>query len=137
MLWKSVICQGPPDESTDIIQFEWEFRDDIPFPVIAEGDPAPPELLDVIRCQCKAHSKKCSTEACGCHTQHLSCTTFCNCHDGEDCFTTTRDIVPATEEGPGTEDISDSLDGVPDDGLELEGGGDVADVLVSDYVDNE
>ena len=140
VLWKAANCQGPFDESTDITQFGWQFRDDIPIQVIAEGDPAPPELLDVIRCLCKAHGKKCSVEACVCHKQHLSSTTFCDCHGGEDCLNQfTTDIVQAAEEGPGTEDINDSLDDDPDDGLEqdIEDGGDVADDLVSDYLDNE
>ena len=134
-------------ESSQLPRSSWwgnryRFRDDIPIQVITEGDPAPPELLDVIRCQCKAHGKKCSAEACSCHKQHLSSTTFCDCHGGEDClneFTTTRDIVQAAEEGPGTEDINDSLDDDPDDGLEqdIEDGGNVADDIVSDYSDNE
>ena len=142
ILWKAAYCQGPPDESTDIIQLGWEFRDNIPVQVIAEGNPTPPELLDVIRFQCKARGKKCFTEANGCQKQPLSCTTFCNCYDGEDCLNpldTNRDIVPAAEEGPGTEDINNSLEDDSDDGLEqdIADGGDVAaDELVSDYLDN-
>ncbi|MCG7883058.1 MAG: hypothetical protein JAY96_15870 [Candidatus Thiodiazotropha endolucinida] len=137
MLWKAANCNGPPDESKDITQFGWEFRDEIPIPVIAEGDPAPPELLDVIRCQCKAQGKKCSTEACGCHKQHLSCTTFCNCRGSEDClnqYTTARD-VPAAEEGPATD--VDNIDDCPDDGLEedMEDQEDIADDQVPDYLD--
>ena len=31
-----------------------EIRDEISIPVIAEGDPAPPELLDVIQCRAKS-----------------------------------------------------------------------------------
>ena len=54
------------NESADITHFGWEIRDDIPIPVIAQVDPAPPELIDVIQCQCRAQGKKCSTEACGC-----------------------------------------------------------------------
>ena len=108
MLWKAANCQGPPDESTNITLYGWEVRDDIPVPVIAAGDPAPPELLDVIRCQCKAQDKKCSSEACGCHKQLLSCTTCCNCSGGEDCFnphTTSMEVVQ--EEEQETEDIND------------------------------
>ena len=96
MLWKAADCDGPTDESRDITNFEWKFGNEIPIPVIAEGDLAPPELLDVIQCQCQAQGKKCSTEARGCHKQHLSCTTFCNCHGGQDClnlFTTAREAV--------------------------------------------
>lgn len=44
MLWKAVNLPAPPDESADITHFGWEIRDDIPVPVIAQGDPAPPEL---------------------------------------------------------------------------------------------
>ena len=54
------------------------FEVGISIPVIVEGDPAQPELLDVIQCQCKAQGKKCFTEAFGYHKQHLSCTPFCN-----------------------------------------------------------
>ena len=38
----------------------------------------------MIYCKCKAVGKKCSTEACGCHREHLSCTNYCNSrgHDG-------------------------------------------------------
>ena len=107
MLWKAANCQGPPDESTNITLYGWEVRDDIPVPVIAAGDPAPPELLDVIRCQCKAQDKKCSSEACGCHKQLLSCTT-CNCSGGEDCFNPhTTSMEVAQEEEQETEDIND------------------------------
>ena len=142
MLWKAADCKGPPDESTDITKFGWVYRDGIPTPVIAEGDPAPPELLDVIRCQCKAQGKKCSTDGCGCHKHHLSCTTFCSCHGGEDClnqFTTVKDIGPAAEEDPDTEDINDTLE--DDAGDELEQDKEVEDDIAgdpgSDYLENE
>ena len=61
---------GPPNESADITHFGWEIRDNIPIPVIAQSDPAPPGMIDVIQCQCRAQDKKCSTEACACHKQH-------------------------------------------------------------------
>ena len=101
MLWKAADQQGPPDESADITHFGWEIQDGIPTPAIAQGDPAPPELIDVIQCQCRAQGKKCSTEACGCHKQHLSCTSFCNCSGGENCcnpYTTQEDAQSASEE---------------------------------------
>ena len=45
------------------------------FLVIAQCDPAPTQLTDVIRCQCKALGKSAAlTPACGCHKQHMSCT---------------------------------------------------------------
>ena len=47
MLWKAADHQGPPNESANITHFGWEIQDDIPIPVIAQGDAAPPELIDV------------------------------------------------------------------------------------------
>ena len=95
MLLKAADHQGPPIES--ITHFGWEIRDDIPIPVIAQGDP---ELIDVIQCQCRAQGKKCSTEACGCHKQHLSCTSFCNCSGDESCCNphTTREDAQAGDD---------------------------------------
>ena len=75
MLWKAADQQSPPDESMYITDFGWKIRDDVPVPAVAERDPAPPQLSDVINCQYKAVGKKCFTEACGCHREHLSCTT--------------------------------------------------------------
>lgn len=120
MLWKSADCKGPPDESKDITNFGWEFRNGIPSPIIAEGNPAPPELLDVICCKCKAHGKKCSTETCGCRKQHLSCTTYCNCGGRDDC------LNPYTAQREATLDTDNEseIEGVDKDGdleQEMEG----------------
>jgi len=85
MLWKAADHQAPPAESSNITNFGWHVTDGIPTPVLDQGDPAPPELIDVIRCQCRAQGKKCSTEACGCHKEHISCTSYCNCSGEEGC----------------------------------------------------
>ena len=85
MLWKAADHEAPPDESADITHFGWVIQNDIPIPAVAQGAPAPPELVDVIRCQCKAQGKQCSTVACSCHKQHLACTSCCNCSGGEYC----------------------------------------------------
>ena len=50
MLWKAADCECPAGESRDIANFGWLFQIKIYIPVI-EGDPAPPELLDVIQCR--------------------------------------------------------------------------------------
>ena len=39
--------------------------------------PAPPALVDVINCQCNAAGKVCSSHACSCHSEGLSCTPCC------------------------------------------------------------
>ena len=64
MMWKAAHCEGTAGESRDITNFGRKFPIKIYKPVIAEGDPAPPELNDVIQ------SKKCCTEVDGCHKQH-------------------------------------------------------------------
>ena len=84
MLWKAADQQSPPGESMYITDFGWKIRDVVPVPAVAEIDPAPPQLSDVINCQRKAVGKKCSTDASGCHRGQLSCTNYYNCngHDG-------------------------------------------------------
>ena len=58
MLWEAAEQQAPPAVSANISDFGWEVQNGIPVPVMATGEPAPPELVDVIRCQCRAEGKK-------------------------------------------------------------------------------
>ena len=83
MLWKAVDHQAPPCESTNITHFVWEIQDGIPVPTIDQSDLVPPELMEVVQCQCKAQGKMCSTLACGCRKEYLSCTSYCNCSGEE------------------------------------------------------
>ena len=62
----------------DIANFGWQFRIEIYIPVIAEGDPAPPELLDLIQCKPRGVLRR--------YVDATSRTPFCNCHDGQDCL---------------------------------------------------
>ena len=73
----NVVESSKPASPTCRVKQYQEIKDDIPVPVIALGDPAPPELIDVIRCQCQAQGKKCSTAACSCKKEHLACTSYC------------------------------------------------------------
>ncbi len=120
MLWKSANLQAPPDKSANITHFGWEIKNGIPVPVTDQGDPAPPQLIDVIRCQCKAQGKKCHTEACGCHKEHLSCMSYCNCSGEEGCcnpYTNRR----ADEEDVQMENIEEEDDeGDEQDGVEMD-----------------
>ena len=62
-------------------------------PVIAEGDPAPPELLDVIQRRERSDLQS--------FVDATSSTPFCNCHGRQDCmnpFTATREISKSSEE---------------------------------------
>ena len=51
MLWKAAPIRMPSGGVNKISHFACEFRDEIYLPVIAEGDPAPPDLLDVTQCR--------------------------------------------------------------------------------------
>ena len=83
MLWKVADQQGPPH--VDITEFGWKMKDGIPSPRYDTGPPAPRDLLDVISCGCRAEGKACSTEACSCHKNNVSCTVYCVCVSSEDC----------------------------------------------------
>jgi len=111
MLWKAADHKGPPDESVNITHFGREIWDGISIPFIAQGDPAPPELINVIPCQCRAQGKKCSTEACGSHKQHLSCTSFGNCSGDESCcnvYAMQEDAQPGDDEDVAAENMVDA-----------------------------
>ncbi len=85
MLWKAADQLAPPSESTDITNFGWEIHEGIPVPKLSQNDPVPPNLMDVIQCKCKAKGNKCSSLACGCQKEQLSCTTYCNCLADDSC----------------------------------------------------
>ena len=58
MFWKAAYKQVAP--AIVITDFGWEMLNSIPSPVIASGPPAPPELMKVISCQCRAAGKACA-----------------------------------------------------------------------------
>ena len=138
MLWKAADQHGPPHESDDITHFGWEFRDGIPVPVIAQCDPAPTQLIDVIKCQCKALGKKCSTDACGCHKEHMSCTSYCNCSGKEGCcnqYTNIED-AQAGHESVETVDVDDDddVEDEKEDNADRDDVADEAEVDDDDYI---
>jgi len=78
MLWKAADQQTPP--AIDIAAYGWELVSGagcVPTPRIAREPAAPPALMDVITCQCKAVGKARSNHACSCHSAGLSCTPYC------------------------------------------------------------
>ena len=137
MLWKAADHQAPPDESTAISQFGWEIQNGIPVPVIAQNAPAPPELIGVIRCQCRALDKKCSSEACRCHKEHLSCTSYCNCSGEDGCcnpYTKRHDAGAGDEQENEIEDVDDEDF---EEGVDEEGEPDEDQEDVGDFADPE
>ena len=107
MLWKAADQQGPPH--VDITQFGWEVNAGIPSPSFDTDPPAPPGLIDVISCGCKAEGKACSTEACSCHGNNMSCTIYCTCSASDECCNPFTISVDADDngEGPQVEDDSE------------------------------
>ena len=82
-----------------------EFGDEIYLYIIAEGDPAPPDLLDVTQCQSTGQEV----------LYRGMWMPFCNCHGGQDClnpFTATREIAQPAEEETEKDYIDSNL---PDD----------------------
>ena len=47
-MWNAGNRQSPPDESMTIIDFDGKIQDGVQVSVVAERDPAPPLLSDVI-----------------------------------------------------------------------------------------
>ena len=56
----------------------------MPSPVISRKPPAPPELMKIISCQCRAVGKVCSQANCSCFASGLSCTAYCHCEGATD-----------------------------------------------------
>ena len=77
LLWKAADKQNAP--SLCITEFGWEWLNNVPSPVIASGPLAPPDLMKIASCQCRAAGKACSQPNCSCLTASMSCTTYCQC----------------------------------------------------------
>ncbi len=84
ILAKSADKQAPPD--IEITDFGWEIKDGTPVPATSSQPPGPQDLMDVVRCSCKADGKACGTESCSCHHGNISCTVYCACGCGDGCF---------------------------------------------------
>ena len=93
MLWKATTCEGTAGQSRYITNFGWLFQINIYIPAIAEGDPAPPELLDVIQYRAISVLRR--------YLDATSSTPFCNCHGRQKCLnpcTATTDISKSSED---------------------------------------
>ena len=71
--------------STGTTQFWWDSKISFTVPVTTTYDPGQPELIDMIKFQCKARENKCNTDACGCWKDHIYCTPYCSCAWEEGC----------------------------------------------------
>jgi cytochrome c553 len=76
-------------------------------PIMTDWPAAPEDILNVVRCKCKAG---CKSSNCSCRANSLSCVTACsNCH-GEDCSNAPQSMVPERGEEDGSETDTASED---------------------------
>ena len=86
MLWKSADKARPPDITSDITKYGWEITNNgSVMPVTSTQPVAPPKLLEVVSCSCKAEGSACSKNQCNCKGDSISCTEYCNCEGGDTC----------------------------------------------------
>ena len=74
------------NSNLDPSAWEWKSTEGTFSPIPTDKEVAPPELLKVIRCNCKKSSKnQCGTNLCMCRKHGIQCMFACSeCH-GEDC----------------------------------------------------
>ena len=72
----------------------WYIEQNMYHPIMSLQDPAPPNILNVVRCNCKSSSKnQCGTNLCSCRKSGLVCVSACGgCH-GVGC-NNTRSVLP-------------------------------------------
>jgi hypothetical protein len=98
MIWKSALSNSPPTEA-DPVKYGWKRNENgMLFPVILPEniDPAPSEVLQMIKCGC-ASTNPCASGRCSCVVAQMSCSIFCNCHAQLDC-NNKHTRIRATEE---------------------------------------
>ena len=95
LLWKAADRPRPP--ALDITNFGWIKKrgakegEEVVMPVLDTSPVAPPALMDVISCGCKAETP-CTTVKCSCAAEGLACTSYCLCEgcEGTCCNPLTR-----------------------------------------------
>ncbi|KAL7387073.1 hypothetical protein ABVT39_017958 [Epinephelus coioides] len=91
LLWKAADQPDPP--AVDITLLEWDKKmglkegEELIMPTQNSSPAAPPALLDVVSCGCKAGLKPCTSAKCSCAAAGLGCTSCCSCkgNDGICC----------------------------------------------------
>ena len=104
ILWKVADQPGPP--TIDIGKFGWNVKEKTSSPAIATIPPAPPSLIDILSCGCKAEGKACSYTTCSCHKSKISCSVYCMCGGVDGCYNPFLMKIDQLEETDGS-DISD------------------------------
>ena len=76
-IWKSYKEMDPPNLKPEDHAWYFDKDEEIMLPIALPKDfePAPPEVLQLIKCSCET----CSTKRCSCRAARLPCTMFCKC----------------------------------------------------------
>jgi hypothetical protein len=82
-------------------------------PIAMEQEPAPAELLKVIRCSCKTDSRnQCGGNACTCRRNGLACVSACGKCRGIDCLNNQPALLEEVVDGAGSEDECEEGEGL-------------------------
>jgi hypothetical protein len=94
--------------STDVVDPSWGWKrteSGLYEPVAMEQEPAPAELLKVIRCSCETDSRnQCGGNACTCRRNGLACVSACGKCRGTDCLDTQPVLLEEVVDEAGSED---------------------------------
>jgi hypothetical protein len=104
--WKTEPDLNPED-------WGWKLVDGKLLPVATDLEAAPSALLNVVRCKCKAESRKpCSSSLCSCRKNGLHCVAACKNCNGESCdnASPTDSSVKEGEDGRESDADADETD---------------------------
>lgn len=80
-------------------EWGWKLSNGVYVPITSDMEPAPPELLDIIKCKCKLESGRlpCSSLVCSCRKHGLPCISACKNCIGELCTNLREQSVPVID----------------------------------------
>jgi len=115
--WKTLMrdCRLDPQD------WGWKLVDGLLIPVATDLEAAPEDILNVVRCKCKAESSNpCGTRLCSCQKHGLSCVPACkNCY-GELCHNVKQSPVLFESVDDDGENVLLEDDLITDDSLEFD-----------------
>ena len=80
------------------IEWGWTLRGNNYEPIMTDLDPAPENILKLVRCNCKSIKNLCGTNACTCRRTGISCISACGQCNGKDCNNTMRQEIDESVE---------------------------------------
>jgi len=117
MQWKLLMRDG-----LNPVEWGWKLVDGKYSPVETDLDPAPDNLLNILRCKCKSDTPHaCSSRICSCVKHGLRCVPACKHCYGELCQNVQPVVVEYTEKSDEEElEVDDSATAVAEDSLQFD-----------------